>query len=499
VSKSKHVWRWVVGGACGLILIGASFGVVGLVTKRPVSPRAGAGEARTGPVRVEYVHPTPAFQCDQPGSVISYESIRLFAQVSGYLKDQSLNGGPPAALGLAVGLRASGWIKERDLKDAPVDIGTRVRKADVLAVIDVPERRKQLERDQAAIDREEARIKQMDARIDSAKADQAAAAATVKQAAATLKSAGAWLRFRNAYLTRIQKLTATNSVEGKLLDEAQEQATAAAESENAAQAGTETAAAQQKAADAKLAQAVSDKDEAVAARDLAKADKARTQVMVDFATIRAPFDGVVTQRGYLPHDFIKSADDGGGQTPLLTVERTDKVRVVVHVPDPDVPLVKKGNRARVTLDELGKTFEGEKVVVSRTAESEDPDTRLMRVEIDLDNPTGEIAQGMYGQVQIWPPAANATAARLSVPSSCVASKEEGRGEVFVVRDGVARRLAVQLGPDNGDRVVIAKVLEGGMLSETDAVILRPGAGLRDGAAVDAAPAKEKKAGKPDGK
>jgi RND family efflux transporter MFP subunit len=476
VAKSKRGWRWVVAGFCALVVVGGAFGVVGLLLKVPASPRAAAGETRSGsgPVRVEYVHPVPALQCDQPGSVVSYESIRLFAQVSGYLKEQSLNG-------------------------VPVDIGTRVHKGDVLAVIDVPERQKQLERDQAAVNRTEALIKQMDARIDSAKADQAAAAATVKQAAAALKSAGAWRKFRNQQLKRMQDLFQLKSIDERLVDEAQEQATAAVESENAAVAGTETADAKLKAADARFAQALSDKAEAEAERDLARAEKARTQVMVDFATLKAPFDGVVTQRGFFPKDFIKAATEGGGQTPLLTVERADKVRVVVQVPDPDVPLVKKGNKARVTLDELGKTFEGENVVVSRTAESEDPDTRLMRVEIDLDNPDGEIAQGMYGQVQIWPPKANAAAARLSVPSSCVASREEGKAEIYVVRDGVARRLAVQLGRDNGDRVVIAKVLDGGSLSEKDEVILRPGSALRDGAAVDAAPAKEKKPANPEGK
>jgi RND family efflux transporter MFP subunit len=466
----------VIGATCALVVVGGAVGVGGLLNRNPVSPTAAAQEPRTGPFRVEYVHPAPALQCDQPGSVISYESVRLFAQVSGYLKEQRLKG-------------------------TPVDIGTHVHKGDVLAVIDVPGLEKQLVRDQAAIDRAKSRIKQMDARIDTAKAEQAAAAATVKQADATLKSAGAWRKFRNQQLKRMQDLFALKSIDERLVDEAQEQATAAAESENAAWAGTETAAAQQKTADFKLVQAQADKAEAEAERDLAQADKAKTQVMVDFATLTAPFDGVVTQRGFFEHDFIKAAAEGGGpQTPLLTVERTDKVRVVVQVPDPDVPLVRAGNRARVTLDELGKTFEGPKVVVSRTAESEDPETRLMRVEIDLDNPDGEIAQGMYGQVQIWPPASNPAAARLSIPSSCVASRDEGnKGDVFVVRDGVARRLTLQLGSDNGDRVVVVGTADGGKLSENDAVIVRPSSSLRDGAAVDAAPAKEKKRGKSAGK
>ena len=59
------------------------------------------------------------------------------------------------------------------------------------------------------------------------------------------------------------------------------------------------------------------------------------------------------------------------------------------------------------------------------ADSEDPTTRLMHVEIDLDNPTGKIAQGMYGHVTIY---LDQAADLLSIPSSCLAGKgETGQG------------------------------------------------------------------------
>jgi RND family efflux transporter MFP subunit len=390
--------------------------------------------------------------------VISYESVRLFAKVPGYLKKQN------------------------------VDIGSRVHRDDVLAVIDIPELETQLKREQAAVDRAAAREKQMTARIESAKADQTAKAAGVKQADANLKSMGAWLKFRNLQLKRMQDLFALKSIDERLVEEAQEHATAAEESANAARAALETANAEVTASAARLQQAIADKAETEAETEVAKADQSKTKVLVDFATIKTPFDGVVTYRAFFPGDFIKAAAESAVQTPLLTVERTDKVRVVVQVPDRDVPLVKPGNRASVTIDALGKTIEGENVVVSRTAESEDSDTRLMRVEIDLDNKYGDISQGMYGQVLIWPTKAAQAVAPLSVPSSCLAAKsEDGKASLYVVRDGVARLIPVRIGADDGRRVAVLKVLqEREKLTDKDEVILHPTGGLRDGAAVDAA-------------
>src|SRR5262249_4890633 len=130
----------------------------------------------------------------------------------------------------------------------------------------------------------------------------------------------------------------------------------------------------------------------------AEADLEKAQVMVKFATIVSPYDGVITERNFFRGDFVKSAAQGGSQRPLFTVECTDKMRIVTQVPDRDVPFTDPGDEAVVKLDALpGEVF---KAHVSRMAHSEDPQTRLMRVEIDLDNPKGKIRQGMYGQVTI---------------------------------------------------------------------------------------------------
>ena len=108
----------------------------------------------------------------------------------------------------------------------------------------------------------------------------------------------------------------------------------------------------------------------------------RAKVNLDYAKIVAPFDGVVTHRMFHP-GALDPLGQRGRQQPLLTVKRTDKMRVVVLVPDRDVVLTKLGDTAVVSVDALdGRSFTG---TLARIARAEDAE-RMMRVEIDLPNP-----------------------------------------------------------------------------------------------------------------
>src|SRR5262249_32296183 len=157
-------------------------------------------------------------------------------------------------------------------------------------------------------------------------------------------------------------------------------------------AALETARAEEAAARAAIQQAQADVLEAKAEVEVDQARLEKAEVMVQFSEIRAPYDGIVTQ---LRHDlgaYLQAASNNARTLPLLTIERSDVFRVVVQVPDRDVPFTDPGDPAVVEIDALsGRKFPAK---VSRLAQSEDPQTRLMRVEIDLPNPKGEIKQGM---------------------------------------------------------------------------------------------------------
>src|SRR5262249_43459376 len=121
--------------------------------------------------------------------------------------------------------------------------------------------------------------------------------------------------------------------------------------------------------------------------------------------------------------------------------------------------------------------------LSRIASSEDSQTRLMRVEIDLPNPEGRIRKGMYGRVRIL---LDKTSDLLSIPTTALASKvEDGKASVFVIREGLVRRASIKVGNDNGLRI---EVLSG--LKDTDNVVLHPPANLSNGAEVESMHVKE---------
>jgi HlyD family secretion protein len=454
--QAASPWRlWAGILVVGIVAAGAIITDMFVGSSAPVAqaedgarPLLSAGD-EAAPSAVTVVNPRKGAMerlTTQPGSVQAFQSVQLFAKVSGFLKTQN------------------------------VDIGDRVKKNQVLAIVDVPELEKQVQRDKAAVEQAKAKVRQMDAHVVVAYSDLDAANAGLIQAQAASRSAKAWVRYRAIRLQMMQNLVKSRSIEEKLQDEAKEHYEASVEADQAALAAISTTKAKIAACQARIKQAQADVAAAQAEVQVNQAELERNQVQVDFATIRAPFDGVVSYRSMDPGGFVRAANDAG-TVPLLTVQRTDLMRVVVMVPDRDVAYADVGDPATLELDALPGIKLPAKI--SRKAESQDPQTRLMRIEIDLENPTGKFHNGMYCHATIL---LDKAVDRLSIPASCLASKAEteSRGTVFVVRDGHAHRVSVRLGEDNGLR---AEILGG--LRTTDLVVVQPGGDLTDGAAVTA--------------
>jgi RND family efflux transporter MFP subunit len=448
----RQVRTWILWVAAGLFLVVLTAGAMIVFLNLPGHRTARAQPKVTNPQSdedptsqessptvVEVVLPQKGMdlEVEQPGSVHSWETVDLHARVSGFLKSQTVDIGDPVAGG------------------AP------------LAEIDVPELQKQLQGNQASLEQAHANVAQMEARVTSAKADEEAAAAAVKQAEAAHKSAAAWVRFRKLQYERMKALFQTRSIEEKLVDESKERYEASLETERSAAASIATSNANLAAAGAKIKQADADVAGAKASVKVAQAQVEKTQVYVNFAKITAPFDGKITYRGYFPGDFIRSAGDGSGQGPLFTVKRTDKFRVIVQVPDSAIRYLDKGDPAVVRIDSLpGRRFIG---TVSRKSDSEDPNTRLMRVEIDLPNPTGEIRDGTYGKVTII---LERFPNLLSIPVSAKISAKGNTWTVFVVNGTRVERRNIEVKADNGMRVAVAAGLR-----PEDQVVLHPSGGI----------------------
>jgi RND family efflux transporter MFP subunit len=374
------------------------------------------------PLRVHVVHPEKGKMpriTRQPGNVLSFDSVGLHSEVTGYIKHQA------------------------------VDIGAKVKRNQTLIEIDVPELEKQREKCIAVVSQKEACVRQAEARRKAAFADIKSADAKIVQARANANSAQSWLKFRKLQLDRTFRLVRDNALEEKLYEESMERHEAAVETLTAAKAAIETAKAEREAVDARVAQADADIEAAKADVAVAKAELERAKVLVDFATIRAPYDGYITTRSKLPGDFVKAGTETAAE-PLLTVERTDKVRVVVQIPDRDVPYCDPSDKATVEIDALpGLKIPAE---ISRIARSEETHTKLMRVEIDVDNKDGKLRQGMYGWVTI---VLDRSPEQLSIPTSCLVGKaRDGSATVYVVREGMARLVPIKYGADNGSLVAV---------------------------------------------
>jgi RND family efflux transporter MFP subunit len=399
-----------------ILVLGA--GAYALLAPRPrgsavlgvtAEPPSQAGDASTSSgeerVRVKVVRPQPhglERSVTRPASVHAFEYANLYAKVSGYLQNQN------------------------------VDIGSEVHKGQVLADIEAPELKTNVEKARADLDQAQAQVALKQAQLDVAQAEKS---------------------LREKEYARYKARATKQAIEPEVVDE--KRAAAAA-------------------AEAGVKKAQADIANARAAVSVAKAALANSEVFWNYTKIRAPFDGVVTRRSFHNSDFIRDPEHGG-DTPLLTVNRTDRMRVVVHVPDWAVPYDRKGRPATVTIDALpGKTFTG---TVARVAHAEQPITRTMRTEIDLPNPDDLLTDGMYGSATIDLGRENG----LVLPSAVLQGEEdEGQRYVYVVRAGHAHRVTVRVLSDDGVRAVVTAP----DLKPADEVIEEYGPGLRDGAPVE---------------
>ncbi len=116
----------------------------------------------------------------------------------------------------------------------------------------------------------------------------------------------------------------------------------------------------------------------------------RLEQLQSFEKIYAPFDGVITARNTDVGHLINSGA-GGPATELFHIAALGKLRVYVNVPQQDSVSAKPGLKADLTFQEFpGRKFNGTLV---RTADSIDPASRTLLVEVDVDNPTRELLPG----------------------------------------------------------------------------------------------------------
>ncbi len=208
-----------------------------------------------------------------------------------------------------------------------------------------------------------------------------------------------------------------------------------------------------------------DLDRAAYAAARAQLDLLRTRL--DYATIEAPINGIVTEK------HIEAGDIVSTQTRLFTLADLDTLVTRVQVSELDVVDLREGATVDLSLDAYpDRLFQAR---IRRIFPTADPATRLVPVEVALDEQANAFARpGFLARVRLA--LGTRTGVKL-VPASAIVG-DAGSPAVFVVRDGRAFRRTVETGLTSEGRVEIVAGLEPG-----ERVVVAGNNSLRDGALV----------------
>ncbi len=218
---------------------------------------------------------------------------------------------------------------------------------------------------------------------------------------------------------------------------------------------------------------VGDMNAKKAAVDSAAANVKRLEDLQSYEKVYAPFDGVITARNTDIGDLINAGSGSSGGKELFHISATNQLRVYISVPEDYEQAAKNGAHATLTLNEFpGRTFPG---TVVRNSSSIDLASRTLLVEVDADNPTGELLPGAYVSVHLKYTGPSAEA--LTIPVTTVLFRSEGL-RAAVVRDNKAMLVPITVGRDFGDSL---EVLAG--LHPQDKLILNPPDSLISGTPV----------------
>lgn len=327
--------------------------------------------------------------------------------------------------------RAEGYLQKR-----MVDIGDHVETGQLLAVVEAPEVDKQVQQAEAALTRAEAGLAQ--------------ARAALEQSNAQLKLAEVTAQRWNALFTK--RVVSRQEADEK-------------------QAAYDARRADSEAARANVAAATN----AIAA---SRADLQRLTDLKGFQQIRAPFSGVITARNTDVGSLIRSGASDGRE--LFRLARIDTVRIMINVPQANLPAIRVGEEAVVTVqEEPGREFSGK---IVRTASSLDPATRTLLTEMHVQNPNYELLPGMYAQVRL---ADARSAPAILVPGDTLMVRSDGPQVAVVREDGGVHYQRVVLGRDFGAQTEVISGLAGG-----ESLVINPGDDIQEGAVVKAKVAKE---------
>ena len=309
--------------------------------------------------------------------------------------------------------KVAGYVKE-----ILVDVGDQVKKGQVLARLEIPELKADVDQATAAESRSQEEIKRAESELRRAEAAHEEAHITYTRMASVVK-----LKPRLIAQEEVDQAMARDRMAEAQVDASKSAIAVAKQRLLEEQAGEE-----------------------------------RVKTLLAYSQIEAPFSGVITKRFADVGAMIPAGTSTSTQAmPLVRLSQTDRLRLILPVPDSVVPRVRIGATVDVKVQALAQTFRG---TVWRSTDKVDPATRTMEVEIDVPNPRLVLKPGMYASAALT---LDQAAGVLAVPLQAITASGNKTSVLVVNGQKTIEEREVTTGIEGPSKVAILSGLQEGDL------------------------------------
>jgi RND family efflux transporter MFP subunit len=299
-----------------------------------------------------------------------------------------------------------------------VDVGSRVKEGQTLAVLEVPE---------------------LAAQLSGANAAERAAEEQIRRAEGDLQRAQSTQSAQHSAYVRLKQ--AADSQAGLV-----------------AQQEVDDSQAKDLGSTAQVASAQAELSSAKQQLEVAQATQKQYTALSNYTRITAPFAGVVTVRYADTGALIAAGTSNSSDSmPVVRLAQTSVLRLVLPIPESVAAQIHVGETMKVRVQALNQDFVGK---VSRFADSLNQQTRTMETEIDFENKENKLLPGMYAQAYL---SHNEVTNVLTVPVEAIQRNGE-RAVVLVVNpQGLVEERRVELGQEGNLNVEVHSGLQEGEL------------------------------------
>ncbi|MDQ2711476.1 MAG: efflux RND transporter periplasmic adaptor subunit [Acidobacteriota bacterium] len=314
-----------------------------------------------------------------------------------------------------------------------VDYGSRVKKGQLMAVLEIPEMQALLQEDQAAIKSESDQVTNAEHQLGRIQIQHNV------------------LHLQYDRLNNVAK-SKPGLVAAQEVDEAQGKDLAAEAQVEGGKSSLEVAQSQMAVAQSKMA---------------------HDQALYDYAKITAPFDGIVTQRYANFGTLMQAGTSSSTAMPLVKLSQENMFRLVIPVPESYVRYIQIGDPVNVRVPSLGHDFPGK---IARFSVDVGDATRTMHTEVDVPNRQGLLIPGVYAEATL---SLDRKGDALVVPLQAV-NQEGNRADVLVIdADNKVQDRTVTLGIQTAsDAEVLSGLQDGEQVVIGDRSGLKPGQNVR---------------------